>query len=1001
MLTKKAHEKKRKGRVLVFILSLFLIFGTVSSAFAADNTWTTDPDTSSSYSGAFTSTADAGKVWTDKSVTDNKDGTAEVKLSALSETYTITGKTVTPTDTVFILDVSGSMTDAVSATDTTPRYQAMVTALNSAIKQLMEASPDNRIAVSAFSSTGGNTLMSLSHYDVADTYVSWGIGSGKTPYIYDGTGNKVSVTGGTNIQDGIGEGCKLLNNTSIVTSDGRKPIIVLLSDGEPTFVNDDSSWQSTSGYNTGAGRGAFAGNSFIALLMANYQKEQVSTHYSTQALFYTIGVGFNSLGTGTSTYSNYPQAQPNQSSLSTANAGNSKDLALMTLNPSGQLTSTSGNAFYNLINGYFNSYKNGSNFNVNIGTQNLFYGDWVFGNQNKSIRVFTPKFDSLGYNDKFFDSNDSDSLKNAFDSIVEDINKQSAARPTDGSVQLTDTIGDHVHVNADSLSLTYEGKSYKFALSGTEYKLDAENLPAALKDITVSIDSTANTITWNIPSAAIPMILASIKLNESEAFVSGTVTSADPITLTYNVALDDGISSSNIPSGMTADSQGYYNFYTNAWTAHGALTTAKFNPISPTETTTGNTYYYFSQNTQLYTDSNCTTELTGTPAAGTVYYYKESAYAISGTTLSEAADVILSGSWSEVPVSGITNGVAAKGTLKPTESTVNKAPNNTETSDYSSSAAVTAAGQATTKLGNNGRLQLKNTNATLAITGTKNILGGDWTDGQSFTFILEQVDENGADTTDPNVVLPDSTSVTTDKPESGSSQTFEFGNITFKAIGTYYFKVSETDPGIVGMTNAEAQIITVNVTKDDSTGILTATSTSSSALIFNNVYKHSLTVEKSVPGESGDKTKAFSMTILLEGPTGDTVDVAASGTDIADNKLTFTKQTDGTYKATVALADTQSVTLTGLDPRWKFSVAEDTYDGYTTTYKLDNVAYTSGTSTEVASSDHTVVVTNDRGTIVISGIEINKKDALYASIAVLTLAVGGSFYFISRKKARG
>ena len=202
------------------------------------------------------------------------------------------------------------------------------------------------------------------------------------------------------------------------------------------------------------------------------------------------------------------------------------------------------------------------------------------------------------------------------------------------------------------------------------------------------------------------------------------------------------------------------------------------------------------------------------------------------------------------------------------------------------------------------------------------------------------------------------------------------------------------------MTKADDQIITVTVT-ENADGILTATSSDSSGLTFNNIYKHSLTVKKSVPGESGDKTKAFSMTILLEGPTGDTVDVAALGTGIADNKLTFTKQTDGTYKATVALADTQSVTLTGLDPSWKFSVAEDTYHEYTTTYTLDNVAYTSGTSTKVASADHTVVVTNDRGTIVISGIEINKKDALYASIAVLTLAVGGSFYFISRRKARG
>lgn len=974
MLTKKAHGKKRKGRVLVFILSLFLIFGTVSSAFAADNTWTTDPDTSSSYSGAFTSTADAGKVWTDKSVTDNGNGIAEVKLSALSESRAVAGESSAPVDAVFVLDFSGSMNDSFIAGKT--RAQAMVEAANSAINKLIATNSESRIGVVGFNKTAF-TVLAFNKYTVSQgsNLLSYTTSSGKR-YI-----NGKEITGGTNIQAGINAGSAILENSDNPV--GRVPMLLLLSDGSPTFSNSSAEWwnNNTSG-TQGPGNNVYYGNGFLAALSASYNKIQISNHYNTSSKIYTIGM-IGSL------------------------AGNELDLANVTINPRGYLSAT--NTMATEFRSAFANYTNGTAFSVQVdqgwwSSENYDFRNTATQTQAKNI-LSEPT--SLIYNDAYYPGNDIDDLLTAFEDIVTNITKEAGIKPIadNENIVFTDQIGEYVDVKSD-LTLSYDGTEYTMISNGNGTYQMGTGVPAEISGVTASINTVASgnqTLTWTVPANAIPLIKAVIQTDTDGNLdrTKSSVTQAVPISLSFNVGLQDGIDSSNIPSGMTADSQGYYNFYTNSWTTDGALTTAEFSPVSPTGTSTGNTYYYFSQDTPLYTDSNCTTVLTGTPAAGTVYYYKESAYAISGTTLSEAADVILSGSWSEVPVSGITNGVAAKGTLKPTESTVNKAPNNTETSDYSSSAAVTAAGQATTKLGNNGRLQLKNTNATLAITGTKNILGGDWTDGQSFTFNLEQVDENGAATTDPNVVLPDSTSVTTVKPESGSSQTFEFGNITFKAIGTYYFKVSETDPGIDGMTNAEAQIITVNVTKDDSTGILTATSTSSSALIFNNVYKHSLTVEKSVPGESGDKTKAFSMTILLEGPTGDTVDVAASGTGIEDNKLTFTKQTDGTYKATVALADTQSVTLTGLDPRWKFSVAEDTYDGYTTTYKLDNVAYTSGTSTEVASADHTVVVTNDRGIIVISGIEINKKDALYASIAVLTLAVGGSFYFISRKKARG
>lgn len=218
------------------------------------------------------------------------------------------------------------------------RAASMVTAANSAIATLMDANPYNRMAVVAFSSynygggtsnkAAANVLSSLKHYEgeEATSHLRWATESGSTT----GWGDKDYIagcdtvtktsnwnqtttqpatrngySGGTNIQAGIVEGAKLLtansNTTTVQTEYGtvtRMPFIMVLSDGQPTFSLQDSTWYNpTSTTELGDGKDPFAGNGFLPALTAAYYKAKITEKYYGSAAseknrcsIYTVGV---------------------------------------------------------------------------------------------------------------------------------------------------------------------------------------------------------------------------------------------------------------------------------------------------------------------------------------------------------------------------------------------------------------------------------------------------------------------------------------------------------------------------------------------------------------------------------------------------------------------------------------------------------------------------------------------------------------------------------------
>ncbi|MCL2425902.1 MAG: VWA domain-containing protein [Oscillospiraceae bacterium] len=295
-----------------------------------------------------------GRMWTDKSVNasrasiyDTLGGVADVvtvaantpeflvTLSALSQTINETNIIVEPSDTVIIVDVSGSMASNTVPGDGRSRIAVVVDALNDAIKLLMDANDNNRVSVVIY----GGQAVSGANYARAQPILALGRYDASTP-IFTVSGSNVTVrsgvpaihssfavTGGTPTQLGIRRGAQVLldvpqglaggNGTQfdtgvpnpagsgniIVT---RQPNIILMTDGEPTFGYTDyrlDSLRSIDGtdntFNLGNGSTADMGLTALTVMTAAYVKETVRAWYygadaSRSVGFYTIGLGVNS-----------------------------------------------------------------------------------------------------------------------------------------------------------------------------------------------------------------------------------------------------------------------------------------------------------------------------------------------------------------------------------------------------------------------------------------------------------------------------------------------------------------------------------------------------------------------------------------------------------------------------------------------------------------------------------------------------------------------------------
>ncbi|MBO5248084.1 MAG: hypothetical protein J6B54_02160 [Clostridia bacterium] len=271
-------------------------------------------------------TSNAGGVWTDKSVfTDASAFPARAgitmqdenrnfltALSAIAANKEIVGYSTVPTDTVLVLDLSGSMEESNSEED-------LINAANNAIQRLFAVNKNNRVGVVLYSASDefgtSDYNESVTRILPIDRYTTGGDGKylvlrGTQVSVSDNVrgsianadlDNKKSFVGGTYIQAGLWEAKEMFEEMDTVigsnnwqSDDNRMPILVLMSDGACSTGTSNYANVGESNIGNGGETGLTAGNAFLTQLTASYVMNRIEAHYQKEdadvrGLFYTLG----------------------------------------------------------------------------------------------------------------------------------------------------------------------------------------------------------------------------------------------------------------------------------------------------------------------------------------------------------------------------------------------------------------------------------------------------------------------------------------------------------------------------------------------------------------------------------------------------------------------------------------------------------------------------------------------------------------------------------------
>lgn len=639
---------RKLRKPLSWLLAVCMLFSLLpGTALAADpdpapvadtTTYTDWEDLFGVGGSAYLTTKDIGRIWTDKSVstqditlpgtnidglennTVKKEADADflVALSGLGSAATIVDRVSVPIDTVLILDMSPKMGDPDA------KAEAMLTATESAIRTLMAANPNNRVAVIGYSDYA-SVLLPLDHYQngAQADYFNYnpntiGTGGKVTAYGINSSTNPVENTfdidrqsSGTDkyTQSGIYLGAQQLLNAGTTVRVGgaqvdRAPQIILLSEGEPKDGDTNITAPPTTNSNNiqkfvvGDGAGSDESRhaqSFAMMMTAAYVKGQVADHYAHDGAFITIGVNPGS-----------------------ADAPN---LARLCLNPKGELSS---NTHANDFNNYFNEYK--TNTSVDI----MRYGGGASRTDRVTFNNFPASVTSLAYNDAYYEVTDVDNAeawKEIFDEIANDIATQAPTSPTEtpegapgtggesGFITFTDELGPYMKVvgaptvlygdHAVKATTSDNGATYTFTgtVEGNEIygAADLSDL-----ELTVTPGGDTQTLTWKVPASLIPLRTVTA---ESATNALGETThtiqqnqEAYPIRLFYSVDWDETVTFDQDDNDylIAHSKDGTTSFYSNAWDAAAkddaqyGTATAVFTPAA------SNAFYHYTEDTPLY-----------------------------------------------------------------------------------------------------------------------------------------------------------------------------------------------------------------------------------------------------------------------------------------------------------------------------------------------------------------------------------------------------------------
>lgn len=621
----KSTKRFKAALAAVLVLALSPLFGGAAFAegssaatYSGNKTAVTDLSTIWDWSGLIKSdTSSVGRIWTDKTVSDgeiSKNGVTISKengadfltaLTASSSTSNLSDTATTPLDIVLVLDVSGSMDDAMGGGDDTKRIAALKSAANSFIDEVAvqnaavkDAAKQHQVAIVKFAGNktdkvGNDTYRDGGYsYNYSQVMKTLAPCTDETKDAFSDQVNAIKPAGATNAAAGL----ELAKGQISGRSDAKK-VVIFFTDGAPTTQSSFSPDVASSA----------VGN-------AKDMKD-------AGAVVYSIGT-FQSAD---------PAKYPNAQGVSNEN----KFMHAVSSNyPSATYS-------YEKTSLWWGEYK------------------WSFGDRAKG---------SDGKDAAFYKSaTNADELKRVFVDLSKEIST-GAGHPTEttegfehetGYIAFDDQLGDYMQVT-DLSKLVYNETVYGCKSKTTDGNVDTyhfsgdvhSGLAAAnLEDVVITVTrsndvAVGDKVQVKVPASLIPLRNFAIDLAKDTMNVSNTT----PISVLYSSGVKPAALDllENPDDAMkeymekNTDATGKVSFYANKWTdKETGDVVATFEPAAD------NSYYYFTQDTPIYTDEACAVPAKSVET-GSTYYYKHDYYAMdNGKPVAKTVHVSLPGDAAE------------------------------------------------------------------------------------------------------------------------------------------------------------------------------------------------------------------------------------------------------------------------------------------------------------------------------------------------------------------
>lgn len=304
------------------------------------------------------------------------------------------------------------------------------------------------------------------------------------------------------------------------------------------------------------------------------------------------------------------------------------------------------------------------------------YGN--FGNFDKvDLGQRTPGAEGEEEPQYYYSADSSESLSEVFDNIAQNMGGDSVGVPTrvdsgfnmgnDGYITFTDTLGAYMEVNPDQgFTVVYKNTRYTATYDAESGTYTMPNMPVEgnyadkdenltnINQILISVEKSDNyalegdTVTVQVPASLIPLLHYSVTTENGETVITSDSEETFPIRALYGVKVVDNIDDIMIEQLADEDSalnnyldgngntsadgtQAY--FYSNNWnrpaTADG--TTATGSTTATFEPSTKNAFYYFQEDTPVYTDEACTQPARQDDLSGDGSLYYKFTYDVAGT----------------------------------------------------------------------------------------------------------------------------------------------------------------------------------------------------------------------------------------------------------------------------------------------------------------------------------------------------------------------------------